>query len=167
MARSITARLMKIHPTPRTERRKRRRTSCNPSRSQMGQSRTAWMTSLTTRRRILIAIFPSVTRQSLRRDGVQRRVNGILGGEKGRTGGPLDADIWVVPEQTPLRLRRVEVRALIRQEGSLTRHTEAVGESFGDVKLPSVTAGEDDPDPLSEGGGAEANVHRDVEHFSL
>src|SRR5262244_2880251 len=124
------------------------------------------MTSLTTRR-IRVASFPSVTRQSLQRDGVQRRVDGILGGEKGRTNGPFDADPWVVPEEAPLRMRRVEVRALIRQEGSLTRHAEAVGESFGDVKLPFVTAREDHPNPPPEGGGTDANVHRDVEHFSL
>jgi hypothetical protein len=46
----------------------------------------------------------------------------------------------IIPEHPALRLRIIEIRTLIRDEGTLTCHTKAVGKTFRDIKLPPIVA---------------------------
>ena len=91
-------------------------------------------------------------REPMRGEVGERRGRGVLRGEDGGGGRPVDPERGVVPEDASLVARGVELGAFIEDEGRPRSETdEAVGKPGRDEDLVLVLGGERHADPLPEG----------------
>jgi hypothetical protein len=81
--------------------------------------------------------------------------------------GPGDADGRIVPAHGPFACGRVEVRGLVEKVRAVAGHDKPVREARRDPELAVVLARQLDPDPLTEGRAALAQVDRDIKHGAL
>ena len=86
----------------------------------------------------------------------------LLGGD-----APVDGEVGVVPGDGPLRLRGVEVVALVLEDDLVAQHAEPVGEAPRDEELTVVVARQLHRHVLSEGRRASPDVHRNVQNGAL
>src|SRR5947199_9295721 len=79
-------------------------------------------------------------------------------------GRPRDTDGWVVPADSSLVIRAVEVRALVLHFGYTVHDVEPMGKPRRDVELAAVLGGERHAHPTTERARAPPDVHCHVEH---
>src|SRR5664280_224559 len=84
------------------------------------------------------------------------------GGER-----PFDADLRIIPAETELILRGINLGAFVVKQRGLADDGEAMGKPGWNIKLPLAVGREIHAVPLPEGAGAAPDVHRDVEDLAL
>ena len=93
---------------------------------------------------------------------VFRAEDDLVGGN-----APVDAQGGVVPGDGSFGRRLVEAVALVEEDGLFGQHREAVGKALGNEELQLVLAAEFCRNVFAEGGAADADVHRNVQHAAF
>src|ERR1017187_1727455 len=106
-------------------------------------------------------------KQPLRWNVAETQSFGVTLGEEWFVQRPFDSDVRIVPADSRLVGRRVELGAFVMEERGFTEHGKPVRESRRDIELPLVLGVQDQAVPLPKGARAAPDVHGDVEHLPL
>ncbi len=79
---------------------------------------------------------------------------------------PVNVQFGVAEEQSTIRLRMVEVVALVGEDGRLAEDGEAVGKASWYEELTMVVRGEFNGIPLAVSGAAVAQIYRYIQHLA-
>jgi len=86
----------------------------------------------------------------------------VLGGQDRCGARPVDGELGIVPQDTPIMLRRIVFVHLVEDMGMGRQRAEAMGEPLRHEQLPSVLRAEDEALPSPEGRRIPAKIEHDI-----